>query len=155
MGCSLLFIAGHGADAQGNLVPNASFEEIAECPTFPTLYGFQPTSKPVYWEKWLSSPDFFNACVDTLTGVPQNTLGYQFALDGDAYIGMFTYKENYREYVGCELLEPMVAGQTYHLSFHANTAMGGTYHYPKWASNNLGMLFTMEPTAVRLSLGQT
>jgi len=145
--CCLLFITAYIAAAQGNLVPNASFEEHLNCPVQP---GFTANSKPLHWEKWLWSPEYFHACAgtlgtgDSLISVPMNGMGFQYPLDGDAYVGMATYKEDFREYVGCELLEPLVVGQTYHLSFHTNMATGGTYWNPKWASNNVGMLFTMD-----------
>ena len=146
-GCCLLFIAPFVDYAQGNLVPNASFEEHWNCPV---QSGFTANSKPLHWEKWLWSPEYFHSCAgtlgtgDSLISVPLNGMGFQYGFDGDAYLGMATYKDNFREYVGCELLEPLVVGQTYHLSFHANMATGGTYWNPKWASNNVGMLFTME-----------
>ncbi|MBL7963287.1 MAG: T9SS type A sorting domain-containing protein [Flavobacteriales bacterium] len=147
VGCCLLFVATLNVDAQGNLVPNASFEENLNCPMQP---GFTANSKPLNWEKWLNSPEYFHACAgtlgsgDSLISVPLNGMGFQYPLDGDAYVGIATYKEDFREYVGCELLEPLMVGQSYNLSFYANMATGGTYWNPRWASNNLGMLFTME-----------
>lgn len=146
----LLFIAALRCEAQGNLVPNPSFEEVDACPCAP---GFEPGGKPLHWEKWNWSPDYVNACIDqscsldTLLDVPQNGFGFQYPFDGDAYVGMFGYDGNadYREYVGCELLEPLVIGQVYQVSFHANAAFGGNYWAPSWASNNMGLLFTMDP----------
>lgn len=152
MVCFLLFITAYIASAQGNLVPNASFELIDECPTFPTMLGFQATSKPTYWEKWLNSPDYFNACVDTMTGVPGNVFGHQHPRDGHAYIGMWTYGnfgDEFREIVGVELIEPLQVGVNYHLSFGVCAAEGttsppGAAQPTHWAANNIGLLFTME-----------
>lgn len=132
-------------------MPNPSFELLAD--TCPCNIGFQGNAKPLYWEKWNHSPDYFHECVeqwcsfDTLVDVPLNSFGFQYALDGEAYVGMATYEgvTNYREHVGCQLVAPLQVGLTYYLSFYTNVAMGGTYSAPIWACNNMGMLFTMQP----------
>lgn len=145
LGC-LLFVATLRCEAQ-NLVPNPSFEDREICPY---TIGFEPGGKPLHWEKWFESPEYFNACagtlndVDTVLDVPLNGFGYQYAFDGEGYVGMATFQNEAREYVGCELIEPLIVGQTYSLSFFANVATGGNYWDPKLASNNLGLLFTME-----------
>jgi hypothetical protein len=150
--CFLLFVAPFLTSAQ-NLVPNPSFEENTACPV---TTGFQGFSNPMYWEAWNQSPDYFHACagvlggVDTLIRVPLNGFGFQYALHGDAYVGMAAYGSSgggvsYREYVGCQLLEPLEVGESYDLSFFTNVAFGGTYSAPTWACNNMGMLFTMQP----------
>ena len=149
MSCCLLLLALLRCEAQ-NLVPNPSFEEYSACPV---TTGFQGFSKPLYWEKWSESPEYFHACagslggVDTLIRVPLNGFGFQYALHGDAYVGAYAYGSggeglSFREYVGCELLEPLEVGESYDLSFFANVAFGGTYWAPTWACNNMGMLFT-------------
>ncbi|MFZ1688354.1 MAG: T9SS type A sorting domain-containing protein [Flavobacteriales bacterium] len=140
-----------------NLVPNPSFEEHDTCGC---SIGFQDGAKPSYWDRYNQSPEYFNACVDqncsmdTMIDVPQNGFAYQYAFEGDAYVGMTTYDGDgntsdgtFREYVGCQLNQPLVVGQTYYLSFHSNVAINGTYwlYNSAWASNNLGMLFTMQP----------
>ncbi len=155
LGC-LLSIVSLRCEAQ-NLVPNPSFEVIDTCPYFPIIFGFQDDSKPMHWEKWNETPDYFNACVDTMAGVPGNLFGFQHAYDGQAYIGMWTYggggEPEYREHVGVQLLEPLQPGQTYHLSIRVSAAEGtttpplppGTAQNVLWASNNTGLLFTMSP----------
>ncbi len=40
---------------------------------------------------------------------------------------MMLYLGDYREYVGTELLQPLVIGCTYHLRFRINTANNGNY----------------------------
>ena len=150
VGCCLLFITALYTKAQGNLVPNPSFELHDTCPA---EIGFQGFSKPMYWESWNQSPEYFHVCagslgdIDTLIGVPLNGFGFQYPLHGDAYVGMAAYDGwgDFREYVGCELLDPLEVGETYDLSFFTNVAFGGTYWSPTWACNNMGMLFTMEP----------
>ena len=149
LGCLLLF-ASLPCISQ-NLVPNPSFEENTACPV---TIGFQGFSKPLHWERWNQSPDYFHTCagalggVDTLIRVPLNGFGYQHALHGEAYAGVAAYDgfADYREYVGCQLLEPLEVGESYDLSFFTNVAFGGTYWAPTWACNNMGMLFTMQPS---------
>lgn len=150
----MLVIFAQRCKAQGNLVPNPSFELQDTCPYTP---GFQGNAKPLYWENWNQSPDYFDDCagtggLDTLLDVPQNGFGFQSALDGEAYLGLYAYgyvswlpDGNYREYVGCELLQTLEVGETYEVSFHTNMAMDGNYWPMAWACNNMGVLFTMQP----------
>lgn len=157
MRCLLAFVAMCclGKALAQNLVPNPSFELQDTCPY---LTGFQGNSKPHYWENWNQSPEYFDACagtgggLDTLLDVPLNGFGYQCAFDGDAYVGMFAYgyvswlPDNiYREYVGCQLLQPLEVGEIYELSFYTNAAIDGTPWPMQWVCNNMGMLFTMQP----------
>ena len=147
IGCCLLFISSFSSVAQ-NMVPNPSFEAYEVCPY---TIGFQQGNRPTYWRSWLNSPDYFHACagsledIDTLVSVPQNGWGYQYAWDGDAYVGTFCYwvADEYREYIGAPLLEPMEIGQTYSVSFRVSLAVNGSYFQSKGACNNIGVLFTM------------
>lgn len=142
---SLLCLATLRCEAQ-NLVPNPSFEEVDSCPEWPVLLNYTPGARPKFWYSCSDSPEYFNACVDTMTGVPSNLLTYQPAFDGVAYSGMFTYTASgeYREMIGTELLSPLDSGQTYYVSFRANAAFGGELHWITRATDNIGALFTME-----------
>ncbi len=144
--CCSLFVVPSLSPAQ-NLVPNPSFELIDSCPQFPVLLGFQTGAIPQYWFSASDTPDYYNACVDTISGVPSNFMTYQPAFDGDAYVGMYTYTSimEFREMVGVELVDPLVVGQTYYASFYANAAFGGEISWPTRATNNMGLLFTMNP----------
>lgn len=146
--CFLLGLFSLAAKTQ-NLVPNPSFELNDTCPY---TIGFVDNSKPLFWEKWNQSPEYFHACagalggIDTLLEVPRNGFGFQYPFDGDAYVGISAYgMDNYRENVGCQLLEPLEVGEIYDLSFYTNVAGGESYYSVRWACNNMGMLFTMEP----------
>jgi len=147
MGCCLLFIRAFPCDSQ-NLVPNPSFEEYEVCPY---TIGFQPGDRPTHWRSWLNSPDYFHACagslqdIDTLVGVPQNGWGNQYAWDGDAYVGAYCHylTDEYREYIGAPLSEPLEIGETYGVSFRVSLATGGSYFPAMGACNNIGVLFTM------------
>ncbi len=142
--CCSLFIVPLLAAPQ-NLIPNASFELINDCPQAPMLLGFQPGAIPQHWFSTSDTPDYFNACVDTVSSVPSNIFGFQQAMDGQAYVGMWSFLPNeYREMVSTQLLSPLTIGETYYASFSANAAYGGSQPIDV-GCNNIGMLFTMDP----------
>lgn len=145
MAC-LFFLAPPRCEAQTNLVPNPSFELTDTCPY---SIGFNVGNRPLYWNRWDQSPEYFHACavppVDALVGVPWNGFTWQFAHDGDAYVGMGLYTvDDFRELVGAPLIEPLVVGQTYYVSYWVNLATEGSYWETRWACNNQGVLFTMD-----------
>ena len=131
-----------------NLVPNPSFEVTDTCPY---TAAFNVGDRPLFWNRWDQSPDYFHACAgdlggaDTLVDVPWNGFTWQYAHDGDAYVGMTCFEPNdFREHVGAPLLESLVVGQTYNVSFWVNLATEGNYWETRWACNNQGVLFTMD-----------
>lgn len=141
LGC-LLFVVTLRCEAQ-NLVPNPSFELQDTCPY---TIGFQGGDRPLYWLSWSQSPDYFHGCsTDSLVGVPQNGWGFQDAWDGNAYAGTLAYSmgDDFREYVGVELLEPLTIGQAYFVRMRVNLAMGGSTWPSKVAADRMGLLFTM------------
>jgi hypothetical protein len=125
--------------AQINLVPNPSFEDTVECPHFANQID-----KAVGWHASRESPDYFNEC-DWLTGataVPQNFCGYQYAFQGNAYVGFIAYGRvapNSREYFTCQLISPMKIGKKYNVKFYLNLSGGGSR---KMACNKIGLLFS-------------
>ena len=69
-----------------NLVPNGSFEEYTSCPEL---------ISSVFLTGWTNlhttSADYFNACnLNGVADVPLNQFGYQYASDGQAYVGLAT-----------------------------------------------------------------
>ena len=58
-------------------------------------------------------------------GVPSNDLGYQFAHSGVAYLGYMARlgtDQEYKEYPMVMLYEPLIAGNTYYVSFYVSLA---------------------------------
>ncbi len=142
--CCSLFVASPRCEAQ-NLVMNPSFEQIDSCPVSPALTGFQPGAIPDHWFSASDTPDYYNACVDSITSVPWNIVGFQEAFDGQAYTGMATFlPDGYREMAGVELLSPLIIGATYYASFYANATHGGIQPFDIGCSN-IGVLFTVDP----------
>lgn len=142
----ILLLITYAATAQ-NLVPNHSFEEFVNgCPA-------ENNEMPVSWTSWKESPNSFNTCVDpqnfsdSLGWAPWNGFGYQWPADGESYVGGYMHgsvnqewSQNFREYLGCELIEPLEVGETYYVSFKMSMGFGN-YYYPVWACNRLGAYF--------------
>ncbi|MEY4385044.1 MAG: hypothetical protein RLY20_327 [Verrucomicrobiota bacterium] len=123
----------------GNLVPNPSFETYTNCPDDLSelayaLPWYQPTD---------GTPDWFSTCATiSWVGVPDNFRGSQNAYAGNAYAGLVAYSlnSNYREYLQAPLTTPLVAGQTYFVSFRASLA-----DVSGWAVSELGAHLSAGP----------
>jgi OmpA-OmpF porin, OOP family len=121
-----------------NLVPNPSFEEYVKCPgSFMlnrnefAIHGWQsPTS---------GTPDHFHACSSGEADVPVNWAGNSNAHSGKGYAGIYVWTtgSNYREYLQCELAEPLMAGEKYTLEFYFKLCNKTVY-----AINRMGMVLS-------------
>lgn len=152
-GHCLLFVAPPHCEAQ-NLVPNHSFEEYDTCRVFNDVY--YPDNGPLGWFSAAGTPDHYLSCLPygSLNGVPFNRFAFQYPQDGEAYVGMVTYRSSeVREYFMVQLQQPLVVGQRYYASFYANAAWGGYPISPiAWLySNGVGMVFTTQPRQWELS----
>lgn len=131
------------SDAQ-NLVPNSGFEAYSICPD---LYNQMDYSTG--WSAYRGSPDYFNSCDSSgIVGVPNNFAGNQSAADGEAYAGVLAWSlgvEDEREYLGAELIAPLVPGIPVYISFKISGATGGSQNDFRWTCNGGGVLFTMSP----------
>lgn len=114
---SVLFLCCTFCNSQ-NLVPNPSFEEYIECP--PSAGDFDGFIED--WVRWRGSPDYFHEC-SPFAGVPSSEWNYQDALTGAGYAALANHRidwNNYREHMAVELIEPLVIGQTYYLSYYVS-----------------------------------
>lgn len=111
--------------AAQNLVPNPGFE-IADCPEnwqSPGVFGAEDWFNPNQ-----STPDYFGfdsewACYGSIYDPSwQSTGEWQFPQEGERMIGLFHYISLtcVREYVGCQLLEPLQAGMLYSASMYVS-----------------------------------
>lgn len=134
-----------------NLVPNGDFEDYTNCPDAPGQY--------VYATPWFTvgpgSPDYYNACsTSDRVGVPHNKRGglptYQPARSGQAYMGIVTYDvsiggERIVEYLGVELTEAMVAGESYAIEWYvAPFLSANSYPFGFDFSDGIGMLLVAD-----------
>lgn len=144
--CLLLFIfVLHAKCISQNLVPNASFEEYANCPDgddqlYLCNYWFNPTD---------ASPDYFNRCSkDSLLGIPYNCDGYQQLRSGNAYAGIINFDneyQSYREFIGAKLLEPLKSGKTYQISMYVSLSDSSQF-----ANNRFGISLSREDKPQRI-----
>lgn len=107
-----------------NLVPNPSFEDTIQCPA-----GTSSFNSSMNWiSPTIASPDHFHSCNTSNVGVPSNGFGWQTARTGNSYTGIttsdFVSSNEYREYIQCELISPLNAGQQYEVSFFVSLSEG-------------------------------
>jgi hypothetical protein len=104
-------------------VPNWSFEDTLSCPD-----NLGQVDKAIGWSSYRVSPDYFNACADTISPwggsvtVPKNYFDFQYPKSGNAYVGLYTLSlggGNVREMIGIQLSQPLTIGQEYFASFYA------------------------------------
>ena len=106
-----------------NLVINPSFENHSQCPNthsqLPYAVNWQNPPSCLY-----NTADYYHSCSPTDRGVPTNIVGSQAAYDGSAYAGIYSFGINsyVREYMLGQLISPLVAGQTYTVSFQCSLA---------------------------------
>jgi hypothetical protein len=124
--------------AQQNLVPNPSFEDTTSCPEWLGNFFAEHWYTPTY-----GSPDLFHTCSSGQLGVPQNILGWQTARTGNAYAGWHASNfsgSNGREYMQCQLIQPLEAGEKYEVSFWVSRADSANK-----ACDNIGAYFSTMP----------
>lgn len=146
-----------------NLVPNPSFEQYNNCPSSLAGVNYSPgyTSFPTV-QGWVSpikngSPDYFNTCAasSSYVHVPQNAFGNQSPRNGNGYVGIIAWQGHmqggnmqtmWAEYLQCKLLQPLVAGERYCVTFFVNSAIANaTYNFV--GINKIGINFSgTQPT---------
>lgn len=127
-----------------NLVPNPSFEELSRCP-----HSFSTNRKDFVVPGWGSptngTPDHFHGCSWGEADVPFNWAGSSNARTGKGYAGMYVWNKrddgkSYREYIQCELAEPLVQGERYILEFYFKLASHSVF-----AINRMGLALSLTP----------
>ena len=113
-----------------NLAPNPDFEAYTTCPTGYANPGTTLPCTPWKAATWAST-DYFNSCSNpSEVGVPYNDPGFQYAHSGEGYCGFLLKASNpqdYREYLLGPLLQPLIGGKYYYISFYvscSNTRCG-------------------------------
>lgn len=115
-----------------NLVPNPSFEQYTVCPP-----GISPPFTASSWSLPTGgSSDYYNSCAPVASNVstPINSFGNQTPRSGSGYAGFILRPTNlYREYLEVPLTTPLVAGNTYQVSFYVSLA-----DQASWAIDKFG-----------------
>lgn len=137
-----------------NLVSNPGFEVVSPCPS-----NASQIHQATGWSAFRDSPDLFHACaLDAGFDVPFNMFGFQEAASGNGYGGLYSYVQPtplhpfIREFIGSQLMTPLIPGQPVHVSFKvslAHNAPGGPAT-PRYATDRIGILFLTQA----LDLGQ-
>lgn len=118
-----------------NLIPNPSAEEYIECPTGLGILETWVSD----WQSFRGTADYFNNCSNGLSA--ENPFGFQNPRTGEGFMGLISFHqnlENYREYIGVELIEPLIVNETYTLSFYVSLAH--KLNVADRATDNLGFL---------------
>ena len=132
-----LLLCSHLVGAQ-NLVPNGSFEEYVVCPG-----GYSQNPSEFRVNSWRSltfgSPDYFNSCSEGEAAVPYNWAGVADAFDGLGYVGIYTWMDikDYREYLHCKLLEPLIKDSVYRVEFRYRLSS-----YSKYSADRIALLLS-------------
>lgn len=136
----LLLLYALTLNAQVNLVPNPSFENVTQCPFSLGLEAFISD-----WKSARETPDYFNSCA-TWSGasVPSNNFGFQPAFNGNGYVGMLTYRADssiFTEAISVQLNSPLVIGQKYFVCFKFCLTIESITE-SNAANNKIGVLFS-------------
>lgn len=121
-----------------NLVQNPSFETKSNCP-----YDTDQINFADGWSSYGLTPDYYNVCATwAAVSVPFNWSGYQLASNGNGYAGLFTRLGTYQaEYIGSQLIQPLVPGTKYYTSLKVNFPDEGYC----CASSKIGVMFSNIP----------
>jgi gliding motility-associated-like protein len=125
-----------------NLVPNGSFEQYSNCPTFISMPGnyiiaYSPDYLLFpYVDSWVTpaaegTPDFYHACGGGgPASIPRNLIGYQPARTGRAYagiIGYYDYNGNAADAIGealsTKLTDTLIRDSAYCVTFYVSPAL--------------------------------
>lgn len=141
----LLLVAALRCEAQGNLVPNGSFEEMDDCAEANTWY--YPDTGPLGWYSYAGSGDYYLSCLPlgAFNSSPLSAFAFQLPQEGAAYVGVATYSDvgQSREYFAIELQEPLEVGVAYYASCYASASWNGWNQQFWLASSHVGMRFTV------------
>ncbi|OFY96845.1 MAG: hypothetical protein A3K10_08695 [Bacteroidetes bacterium RIFCSPLOWO2_12_FULL_31_6] len=114
--------------SQINLVPNPSFEDLSQCPTFVSqleyaTYWFQPTDGTQF------NPDLYSSCCTNSSCGYFNSKGYQIPKTGNSYVGAVYYVDFFtsRELLEVKLLDSLNNSKSYCIKFYVSLAENSGY----------------------------
>ncbi len=123
-----------------NLVNNCGLDKYSNCPhNHGLLKVCQGWDTPGG-----GTSDYCNSCNNTdIVSVPKNLWGSQNAFDGSGYAHLISYypaQGFYREYMQSKLACPLIAGETYNVSFYVSLSDDS-----KYAIDGMGLYFSNGP----------
>ena len=130
--------------AQINLVPNNSFEILDSCPK-----NLNELVCAKNWQATHATPDLLAYCYNGVSNYaksPDNSVGYQCPSNGNNYGGFISYlninNTCYQEILGIKLIDSLIIGQKYYMSFKLSLAGGFGNSY---ANAKNGIKLTTKP----------
>ncbi len=138
----LIFFPNNLLSQSQNLVKNYSFESYAKCPQDYTPQDMSHKLIPNWGYPTRATPDYFNRCSPSRAdgvSVPKNFAGESEPRTGDGYAGAILSgtDDGYREYIQGSLLEPMIKGKKYCITYYYKLAS-----YSKFAVDQLSIYFS-------------
>jgi len=136
-------------DVTTDYIINPSFELYDTCPAGVTgsILDLQINHCIGWTTPTYATSDYFNSCNTTSVGVPSNTLGYQFAFDGNAYLGFLGYggivfidtsAMGWYEYIQSQLLKKLSTNKKYKFTMRISRADFGSFSH-----KNIGAHFSI------------
>ncbi len=131
------------------MVPNGNFEAYSLCPTSISAVSQAPPWRPYHQ----GTSDYFHACCGSCgLGVPVNGWGYQYAANGNGYMGGFSFANRIAlsgatEYIASPMT-PMTTGTHYEVSMSVNLSDNSSY-----GNNGLGIWFYDVGASTTLTTG--
>jgi hypothetical protein len=140
-----------------NLVLNPSFEDTIACSVFQNNNYPQMPCTGWYWASGGSCDYFSEQYLCISSPAPNNGAGFQYARTGIAYCGFSLFTNfspqfnNFREYLGGQLIDTLKQGHTYCVSFYVVKSDSGKFY-----TSNIGMYLSPDSsvdysTALNLS----
>lgn len=123
-----------------NFIPNGSFEDTVSCPLnqgqINKCTGWVNCGNPN------TTPDYYHTCSTVMN--PMSNGVYQPPRTGDGYAAFYTRtnSQDYREYFGRALSQPLTVGTQYYLSLYVILGKGYGYGAP---TNNIGVQLSTYP----------
>jgi OmpA-OmpF porin, OOP family len=129
-----------------NLVPNSSFEVYTSCPD-----NASQIDRATGWSSYYNTPDYFNICSsNNSSSAPSNIAGFQHPATGNGFAGLVIRGASElgaepREYIGCQLVSPLIIGKKYNISYKVSLCAIDSLMGYQCASNNIGVVFSSIP----------
>lgn len=140
-------------DVTNEYIINPSFELYDTCPNGISALGDYQINYCIGWTTpTFATSDYFNSCnISGIVDVPLNQLGWQFAYDGDGYLG-FGLGDNstWYEYIQSKLVKKLSTNTKYKFSMRISRAdeMGSISHQnigAHFSQNNMQNYTTTAP----------
>lgn len=124
-----------------NLVPNFNFDSVTTCPDSRGQVEFAPP----WYSPNFETTDLMHTCsTSDRTSIPDNFWGNQFPASGRGMVGIRAYlapeaagRDNYKEYIAVELIDSLIEGESYFLSFKVSPGEKNVY-----ITDDVGMYIT-------------